>query len=107
MGDYILVESPTLSKDQEQIILGTMLGDAHFKSLKNKGGYNLSSYTFGQSKYITYFNWIKDNLKNLNMRYGVRSSGSMKNSFKSERHLGKKLNFKDHHFFQSKALPVL
>ena len=107
VGDYILVESPTLSKDQEQIILGTMLGDAHFKSLKNKGGYNLSSYTFGQSKYITYFNWIKDNLKNLNMRYGVRSSGSRKNSFKSERHLGKKLNFKDHHFVQSKALPVL
>lgn len=60
-GDEVMVAGPVLSADQEQLLLGTLLGDAHLKISRKEGGYPAISLTHSK-KQNGYFAWKVRNL---------------------------------------------
>jgi hypothetical protein len=56
IGDEVMMSGPVLSQDQEQLLLGSLLGDAHLKISRKEGGYPAISIIHGK-KQKEYFDW--------------------------------------------------
>ncbi|MCK5617356.1 phage portal protein, partial [Candidatus Pacearchaeota archaeon] len=56
VGDEVMAAGPVLTKEQEQVLLGTLLGDAHFKVSKTSGGYPSIAFCHSK-KQEDYFDW--------------------------------------------------
>lgn len=67
VNDYLMVETPEITNDQKQILLGGLLGDGcvSWKYLKSVEKDVCGSYMFTQSvRHHTFFDWIVRNLSN-------------------------------------------